>query len=74
MAAVRKLKHASEAREGQRVLYQGFPGGVSEIGHVTSVNESFVFVRFGSLHSMACRPQDLIVECEPGDARREVRP
>lgn len=42
-----------------RVIYR--PTG--EIGHITSVNELYIFVRFlGDEHSKACLPADLTEE------------
>lgn len=74
-ATVRRLKSANEAHVGQRVLYRAFPGGVAQPGVVASVNDHHVFVRFTEVEGgMACRPRDLIAECEPSDARREILP
>lgn len=48
----------TEAREriGDAVIY-----GDAEQGYVTSVNDRYVFVRFGAAaHGVACRPDDLL--------------
>jgi len=51
----------SEAREriGDAVLYRnGY--GMDEQGYITSVNDRYVFVRFGSAaHGVACHPDSL---------------
>lgn len=51
-----------EAREriGDGVTYQPHPDARAEDGEITSVNDSYVFVRFvGDRGSKACRPGDL---------------
>lgn len=55
----------AEARErvGDAVIYGGHCEGlpVPEQGYITSVNDSYVFVRFGgAAHGVACRPDDLL--------------
>ena len=46
-------------RVGDAVIYGGGPS--AEQGYITSVNDSYVFVRFGSAaHGIACRPDDLL--------------
>lgn len=52
----------SEAREriGSGVVYRPYPGAPAEDGEITSVNDSYVFVRFvGDRQSKACRAEDL---------------
>lgn len=52
----------SEARErvGSGVVYCPYPGAQAEDGEITSVNDSYVFVRFvGDRQSKACRAHDL---------------
>lgn len=45
----------ADAKPGLVVWY-----GQIEYGMITSVNDTYVFVRFGvELHSKACRPEDL---------------
>jgi hypothetical protein len=44
----------------REVIYHAAPGTLGEVGVITSVNSSYVFVRFGhDRYSKACRPQDL---------------
>jgi hypothetical protein len=45
----------------RRVIYHAAPvGTLGEVGIITSVNSTYVFVRFGTdQYSKACRPQDL---------------
>jgi hypothetical protein len=52
----------AEERAGtdKAVVYHAAPGTLGEVGRITSVNSSYVFVRFGDdRYSKACRPQDL---------------
>lgn len=55
-----------EAKENinKTVLYNAYPGtGGAEVGVITSVNTTYVFVRFGAdLHSKAVYPDDLELE------------
>lgn len=52
-----------EAKEGRQVTYIPFEGcdpSLLEYGVITSVNEKFVFVRYGSdVNSKATNPEDL---------------
>jgi hypothetical protein len=54
-----------EARKniGRYVVYTPFEGcsdNQKEVGVITSVNDTYVFVRYGDeLHSKATRPEDL---------------
>jgi hypothetical protein len=42
------------------VVYHAAPGTLGEVGRITSVNLSYVFVRFGDdRYSKACRAKDL---------------
>lgn len=58
------LDQAAQALAQHRpVLYRPFPGAPPERGAITSLNDSYVFVRYGdSLHSQATRPEDLELE------------
>jgi hypothetical protein len=55
------LEEAEEAAGSTlEVVYHAAPGTLGEVGRITSVNSSYVFVRFGDdRYSKACRPQDL---------------
>lgn len=48
---------------GRWVVYtpfKGCPDNQKEVGVITSVNDTYVFVRYGNeLHSKATRPEDL---------------
>lgn len=47
-------------RIGQLVVYRPHPGGRAEQGVITSVNDHYVFVRYGSNQgSQATSPEDL---------------
>jgi hypothetical protein len=47
-------------QRGDLVAYQSHGGAVSEVGTVMSINQRYVFVRFGAdEHSKACAPHML---------------
>lgn len=57
----------AEARQliGRTVIYRRWPvtAGPSDIGVITSVNDTYVFVRYRSdTHSKATDPRDLTLE------------
>lgn len=50
----------ARARVGVGVVYQPYPAARPENGHITSVNDYYVFVRFvGDRQAKACRAEDL---------------
>lgn len=57
------IRDVEEAQKwvGRQVAYRaGYPGAPEEYGVVTSVNELYIFVRFGNYGcSQACAPRDL---------------
>ncbi len=58
----------NEAREqiGRKVIYKSAPFAPIEVGVITSVNETYVFVRYGSdQHSKATYPDMLTLEHKP---------
>jgi hypothetical protein len=63
----------ARGRIGNGVLYRPRGGGIdsTEEGTITSVNESYVFVRFGSSRtSAACDPDDLTLLAAPDVTER----
>ena len=59
----------ARTRVGNGVVYRPRPGAKVEQGTVTSVGETFVFVRYGAdTVSKATRPQDL-APLAPGDRK-----
>jgi hypothetical protein len=51
---------AAAGDQARKVVYHVAPGATGETGWVSSVNGTYVFVRFGAdSYSKACRPQDL---------------
>jgi hypothetical protein len=56
-----------EARDriGAGVVYRPYPSASAEDGDITSVNDSYVFVRFvGDRQAKACRAEDLELTCQ----------
>lgn len=52
--------HLHDVKEGMQVVYHPMHALMPEQGVVTSKNDTYVFVRFGSdIHSKAVRPVDI---------------